>query len=60
MQSLYGHLGLKVGASKQDVKRSFFRIAQEYHPDKNDCPKAKGIFMKAKESYEQLKDLKDQ
>jgi DnaJ-class molecular chaperone len=50
-------LGLKEGASKEEVKKSFFKIAQENHPDKNDTAKAKSIFMKAKDSYEKLKDV---
>jgi DnaJ-class molecular chaperone len=50
-------LGLKPGASQEEIKKQYYKIAQEFHPDKNDSSKAKDIFIKAKESYDILKDV---
>jgi hypothetical protein len=34
-EDYYTILGLSKGASDQDIKRSFYKLAKKYHPDTN-------------------------
>ncbi|MGE3066754.1 MAG: molecular chaperone DnaJ [Hyphomicrobiaceae bacterium] len=53
----YEVLGLSRGASEQDVKSAFRRLAKEHHPDKNPGDKAsEHKFKELNEAYEVLKD----
>ena len=53
----YEVLGLKRGASEQDLKSAFRKLAKEYHPDKNpDDKDAEQKFRECAEAYEVLKD----
>ena len=53
----YEVLGLKRGASEQDLKSAFRKLAKEYHPDKNpDDKEAEQKFRECAEAYEVLKD----
>ncbi len=54
----YGILGVPRGASKDDVKRAYRKLAKKYHPDLNkDDPKAaEEMFKKVSEAYEVLAD----
>ena len=53
----YGILGLDRGASEDDIKRAYRRLALQYHPDRNPGSKdAEEKFKEATEAYEILKD----
>ena len=49
-------LGLTRGASQQEVKSAFRRLAKEYHPDKNKSPGAKQKFLEVHEAYKFLSE----
>src|SRR2546422_10010980 len=54
----YGVLGVPRGASKDEIKRAYRRLAKKYHPDLNkDNPKvAEEKFKQLSEAYEVLAD----
>jgi molecular chaperone DnaJ len=53
----YEVLGLSRGASEQDIKASFRRLAKDCHPDRNQGDKnAEHKFKELNEAYEALKD----
>ena len=55
----YKELGLKKGASDDEIKKAFRSLAREYHPDANpDDPTAEEKFKKISEAYEVLSDPK--
>jgi len=45
-------LKLKPGFKDEELRRAYFRLAKEYHPDKN--PEGKAIFQKITEAYNLL------
>uniref|UniRef100_A0A915KPW5 DnaJ homolog subfamily B member 9 n=1 Tax=Romanomermis culicivorax TaxID=13658 RepID=A0A915KPW5_ROMCU len=57
-KDFYERLGLKKGATDGEIKRSFKKLALEYHPDKNKDPNAQEEFTRIAEAYETLKDPK--
>jgi len=57
LSNYYDVLGLKPGASQDEIKKSFRSLAMKYHPDKNKgSEESKQKFMKIVEAYEVLSD----
>jgi hypothetical protein len=54
--SHYETLGVPEGASQDEIKSAFRRIARENHPDVASSTQAHEFFLKAKEAYEVLSD----
>ena len=54
----YQDLGLKRGATDDQIKKAFKKLAIKYHPDKNkdDPDGAKAKFQKIAHAYETLSD----
>lgn len=53
-KDLYKLLGVEKGASKDDIKKAFYKLAAKYHPDKKDGDEAK--FKEINEAYQTLSD----
>lgn len=59
IKDYYKILGLPTTASHQEIKRSFRRLAQQYHPDKNSgSHMAAAHFREIHEAYQVLSDPK--
>lgn len=52
----YEVLGLKKGASDDEIKRAYRRLAAKYHPDVNHDPGAETTFKEINEAHEVLSD----
>jgi curved DNA-binding protein CbpA len=57
-QTYYEVLELDRRASELDIKKSYRRLALQYHPDRNRSPSAKAKFQLIGEAYETLSDPK--
>ena len=55
-QDYYKVLGLNKSASKDEIKKSFRKLAMKYHPDRNSGSDAESKFKEASEAYEVLSD----
>jgi molecular chaperone DnaJ len=55
----YKTLGVAKGASADEIKKSYRKLARKYHPDANEGdPKAEGRFKEISEAYSVLSDDK--
>ena len=55
-KDFYGLLGLDRNASGSDIKKAYFKLAKQYHPDVNPSSEAKEKFSKISNAYETLND----
>lgn len=51
---LYDVLGVPQTATKDEIKKSFFKLAKKYHPDVNKEPGAQAKYVEINEAYETL------
>jgi len=56
VSDFYAVLGVARGASEDEIKRAYRRLAMEYHPDRNPAPDAEAKFRGIAEAYEVLID----
>jgi DnaJ-class molecular chaperone len=55
-KNYYDVLGVDKGASKEEIKKAFYKLASKYHPDKKGGDEAK--FKEVNEAYQILSDDK--
>ena len=56
MSNYYDVLGVAKDASAADIKKQYRKLAQKYHPDRNDSDDAKEKFQELSNAYQTLKD----
>ncbi len=52
-------LGLSYGATKEEIRQAFHRLAVMYHPDVNNTPEATEYYLYVQSAYEYLMALPD-
>ena len=58
MHKYYLILGLKYGASSTEIKKAYYKLSKEIHPDINSSPSAIQEFIKINEAYEILLNIR--
>ena len=56
MKDYYRLLGVNNNAHQAEIKRSYRRLAFQYHPDRNPSPEAEAYFKEINEAYEVIGD----
>lgn len=54
----YKTLGIQKGATDEDIKKAYRKLALKFHPDKNKAAGAEEKFKEVAEAYEVLSDKK--
>lgn len=57
-KDLYSVLGVARGASDDEIKKAYRKLARQYHPDVNKSPDAGAKFSQVQEAYDVLSDEK--
>lgn len=57
-KDFYKTLGIAKGATDDEIKKAYRKLALKYHPDKNKSPAAEERFKEIAEAYEVLSDKK--
>ena len=58
-RDLYEVLGVSRGASSEEIKKAYRKLARKYHPDQNpDDPKAEDRFKEISHAYDVLSDAR--
>ena len=52
----YEVLGVQSGATKEQIKSAYRKLALEFHPDRNKSPEAEARFKEISEAYAVLSD----
>ena len=55
-QDHYRILGVKKGCGEGEIKKSYYKLAKKWHPDKNGSPLAEEKFKEINKAYEILSD----
>lgn len=55
-QDHYRVLGVKKGCGESEIKKSYYKLAKKWHPDKNGSPLAEEKFKEINKAYEVLSD----
>ncbi|TJY43463.1 molecular chaperone DnaJ [Cohnella pontilimi] len=55
-RDFYDVLGVSKGASAEDIKKAYRKLARQYHPDVNKATDAEEKFKEVKEAYDVLSD----
>jgi len=55
-KNFYVELGVKPSVSESEIKKAYFSLAKQFHPDLNPDPSARSKFEKIAQAYETLSD----